>query len=112
MCLFCSLQADAKSKKKFSIVQSEETKQHILDKLKDAPNDELNERISARLKYVNSLVEVNARYHAECLSEFYRNRQSTVVGHPLDDDISDVSTTVINFILEMTIKVSFLSKKC
>ena len=100
MCLFCGLQADAKSKKKFSIVQSEETKKHILDKLKDAPNNELNERISARLKDVNSLIKVNARYHAECLSEFYRNRQSTVVGRHLDDDISDVSAMVINFILE------------
>ena len=44
---------------------------------------------------------MNAHYHAECLSEFYRNRQSTIVGRPLDDDIfSDVSTMVINFILE------------
>lgn len=97
-CFFCGLKAINTSKKKCSIVSSNETKVTILEKICTA-DAEFSERVAARIRDID-LVAVEARYHSQCMSDFYRLRESVVIGRPLDEDISDISTKVINFILE------------
>lgn len=99
LCFICG-ESCGGSRQKAKLVMKDETKDNLIAQIKDSEkSDAFYKNLLARLKTVKSLVEVNARYHSNCMSKCYTKRRlSDKLGRPLSDNTTTFIKYVINFI--------------
>lgn len=112
LCLFCGEDAsdsyiqnrkcDPSKYVKVQFVCNPKTGKKILDTIRERSfiNDEYHELIYQRLINAGNLVELNARYHLNCMNTFYNYRQNKTVGLTSDDSIQSCLEFVLNYITE------------
>ena len=80
------------------------------------PQTEINKVLSSHslaLKSNNDdyYVQNNVSYHAKCMSLFYMYSPTNVKGKPISDDISDLISFIINYLLENSDECQFSLKE-
>lgn len=91
LCLFCENPWQSKIKLTKYKVRSDDMLQRLRETA-EARDDEYGGRILTRLSGIDSLVEVNARYHKECFDKFkvVQRKESTGIRKELEDSLQSV----------------------
>lgn len=102
LCIFCGETCN-KYKQNIKIVKKDSTKDSIITKLAEKVrenqlSDSFIKNLSARLNSVNSLVNVEARYHNKCMSNFFDVRISDQVGRPPSESTTEFMNHIVAYI--------------
>lgn len=111
-CFFCDNLA-LKSTPTISIkhVKTDETRLKILQTLLDrCTKDEFSKKLYTRLAHVDDLSQMQARYHAACMTKFYTYRSTNVVGRPPNPNITNFLEYLIMHILNNNDECQFSLK--
>lgn len=87
------------SKHQIKTVKKSETRDHLIEALKKRDvSDKFKKILSMRLDKCKDLVVAHARYHANCISSFYKNYVSDQVGRPESKKNTDFMQFAVDFI--------------
>lgn len=98
LCLICG-EVFHESKEKVKGVKKNETGENIIKLLTERKSvDKFSKTLVARLSNNKNLVELEARYHASCMSNMYGKRLSDHIGRPPTQNTVDFVHHAIEFI--------------
>ena len=113
-CFFCSNQCHS-CKQNLTRVSKQETIDNILAQLQALPKSEENKILASRLSNLkkesdNYYIENTVYYHSKCLSVFYSYSPCNVKGRPITEDMSNLLSFIINYLLENSDQCQFSLK--
>lgn len=107
-CFLCGGFLGNISKEKKSSVQSNDTRDNILQYiLKQNTLNDFDKKNSARLKNVPDLVAVKAHYHTACMANFYNKRTERKRGRSACENTKNFINYLINYIVDNETECKF-----
>lgn len=98
LCFFCGDVLN-ESKHQIKTVKNSGTRDNLIQALeKRDVSDKFNKTLSKRLDVCKDLVAAQARYHASCMSSFYKNYASDQVGRPPSKKTTDFMQFAVDYI--------------
>ncbi|XP_043269016.1 uncharacterized protein Nepl16 isoform X1 [Venturia canescens] len=112
-CFLCSKRFhDSKTRKR---ILKKETINNIIMQLDAYEKTEVNKIIASRVRVLKDenddfYTKNSVYYHSQCLARFYTYRPTNIMGRPISDEMSDLMTFIINFIVENSEECQFSLK--